>query len=179
VSKVWNFDQGPMGGARPYGWFYSDIDNEFPTIEITYVAGVSHTASANPGALGVHLPAINGAGAPLVFAGAFCPAGIPLAGKTLTAYVSRSAQVSGLPLGDPPFDYGHCQFYLDNSNGAFATFVAATAIPVQSALWTKMSGVVPETATGLFDKLQLSCSTPFIDPAWDGTLYLDDISISP
>lgn len=169
ISTTWNFEQGNVTiGGYPYGWHYDDPDREFPEIEISYVAGVGHTSSTK-GTLAVHLPAGSGSGAVLILGVDTCSSGWNLGGKTITAWLARST---------PSMVSSNCSFILGGPLSG--NFIGSTSVGTAANSWTKMSGVIPATSSfSNTTNIDISCTTPLSDPAWDGTLYIDDVSISP
>jgi hypothetical protein len=163
--------------GRPYGWHYTDPDREFAAVEINWVSRVSHTVATNQGTLGVHLPISQGSGAPLIFGVDTCPSGLNLGGKTITAWVMRSVAVGPPPQDFPPdASQSSCGFVIGDPLSG--TSVGSTVVPAAANVWTRVTGTIPilPVAAGLTD-INMACSTPLTP--WDGTLYVDDVSISP
>jgi hypothetical protein len=155
VPNSWNFNQGNVViNGMPYGW-----GPVFDGGTILYDSSVSHSGSGNTGALAMR-PAPSATD--YSFSVNFCPS-VDLTGKTITMWVMRSTPTNDLFSSD-------CGFLLGTEYGGTNT------IGPNANVWTPIStGPIGPGADA--SSIGISCMVP--EDGWDGTLYLDDVSISP
>jgi hypothetical protein len=171
VITSWNFDQGEMLGTT-YGWFSDDGGRFGPPLGIPF-STISLTAGAGHGSQGIQRPVIDGGSIRTVDTspcddGTTKSNGMDLRGQTMTAWVLRSTPS---PIATP------CRFIINFLNGGMQDVAGVSQVGTAANTWFKVSGVVPNTtASSSVKKFGLSCE---MAAGWDGTLWFDEVSVSP